>query len=216
MTDIVKTVPGDLQLPIFSHLEQFLFSTRPNIRMATSVHLQECLNREIRYTLPPIFCHGLILCIYQTAEWAGGQGGHDQNQNALRGGSQARDQPQTYDGQQNYQQVNFIQHLVTIDNSHVARPTGVSAAATAGGTAAEFFLRRRGLSPEPGDCRSAPAKLSAAAVQLCGQSAKLPAPRKSAPNSRRPAELSTTRSAEPSKPRQSVARELSKYRSSTT
>ena len=107
--DIVKAVPGDLELFIF-RLERCHSSTRPNTRMATSLHLQECLSREIRYTLLPISAMVLFFLIYQTAEWTGGQVGHhhDQNQNALRGGSQSRDQPQAYDGQQNYQQVGFI------------------------------------------------------------------------------------------------------------
>ena len=58
--------------------------------------------------------------------------------------------------------------------------TGVSAAAAAAsrGTAiepaAEFFTRR--LPAEPGGHRPAAAELSAAAVELCGQSAKLPGP----------------------------------------
>ena len=89
---------------------------------------------------------------YQTTEWAGGQAGHhDQNQNALRGGSQSRDQPQAYDGQQNYQQVSFFQCLVTFDIL-VCCPTGVSAAAgPAAQSAAEFYIRRS-LSAESGDC----------------------------------------------------------------
>ena len=136
--------------------------------MATSLHLQECLSREIRYTLlQPILCHGLIFHIYQTAEWTGGQvGHHDQNQNALRGGSQSRDQPQAYDGQQNYQQVGLFQCLAKFD-IFICCPAGVSAAAAAaaaaaGGTAAqsaaEFCIWRR-LSAEPGECRSAAAEL---------------------------------------------------------